>query len=268
MNAELVSSSGRKPLDVAMQAARDAGDILLKHFRQEYSLKWKGKSNVVTDVDLMAERCVLAILHAEFPSHGVLAEESGQEASDSPYVWMIDPLDGTNNFMFGLPFFCVTLGLVRDNDVILGVTYDPVHREMFHAAKGAGTYVNGSRSSVSSRVELQKSAVGFDLGYDHEGGMRMLEAAHGLWGKVHILRLLGSSALGLAYVAAGRLEMYAHQHLYPWDIAAGILLVREGGGAVTDWQGAPADPRASQLVAGAPQVHREFIELQRGKQAA
>lgn len=266
MNAEMKSSSGRKPLDVALQAAKEAGAIVLQHFRQEYSLKWKGKSNVVTDVDLMAERCVLSVLHREFPSHGVLAEESGQGAGDSPYVWTVDPLDGTNNFMFGLPFFCVNLALMRHDDVVLAVTYDPVHGEMFHAEKGSGAYVNGARSAVSGRAELLKSAVGFDLGYDHASGMSMLDVASGLWRRVHSLRLMGSAALSLAYVAAGRLDLYMHQHLYPWDTAAGILLVRESGGVVTDWQGSQAGPRTSKIIAGGPNVHREFTDLQPGKQ--
>ncbi|MEW6033427.1 MAG: inositol monophosphatase family protein [Chloroflexota bacterium] len=258
------STSGRGALDVAIQVVREAGSVLLDHSHNARTVGWKGKSNVVTDADVLAEKVILEALRREFPAHGILAEESGRGGPEAEYAWTVDPLDGTNNFIFGIPFYCVTVALTRGEDVLLGVTYDPLRRELFHAVKGGGAFLNGSPIAVSPREQLEKTLVGFDMGYDPEGGKVILGVAARLWQRVHSLRLLGSAALGLAYVACGRMDIYCHRCLFPWDIAGGMLLVREAGGVVTDWGGVPGTPSTCQLIAANPALHRQFRSMLQG----
>ena len=261
------SAGGSSAFDVAYGAARAAGSVLLEHFRRATTVRWKGKSNIATEAAILAEQAITAVLHREYPEHGVLGEESGRTGDGAEYTWLVDPLDGTNNFLFGVPFFCVTLALVRGDEVLLGVTYDPLREELFHAERGKRPRLNGAEISVSSRRVLDRSLVGFDIGYDPQEGQEMLRLVAKLWPRVHSMRLLGSAALGLAYVAAGRMDVYCHRSLYPWDIASGLLLVRTAGGIVTDWEGATANPNTCRIVAGGKAIHKEFGEWHQQQEA-
>lgn len=252
------SKSGQTALEVAVQAAVSAGDSLLLHFNHSTTVKLKGKSNVTTDADVAAEKAIKDILEREFPSHNIIAEESGNAERQSQYSWIVDPLDGTNNFLFGIPYFAVTLALTSGDHVLLGVTYDPVRREMFHAQSGMAPELNGKPIEASERSRLSEAMIGFDVGYKPEKGLEVLQFAPDLWRQVHGVRLMGSAALGMAYVACGRLDVYCHRCLYPWDIAAGLLLVRSGGGVVTDWNGHPATPTTEQIIAAGKSVHGPF----------
>lgn len=252
--------SGKSALEVASQAATQAGKILLANFNSKRQVKHKSKGNLVTDADILSEKSILEFLRKEYPDFNVLSEESNSAATITGWAWIVDPLDGTNNYTFGIPFFCVNIALVRDEDILLGLTYDPVRNELFHAWKGRGAYLNDAPIRVSTESSLQSSLVGLDLGYSHERGEEMLQIVNRLWGQVHCLRAMGSSSLGLAYVACGRVGLYFHRYLFPWDIASGILLVREAGGEVTDWQGKSASFRDTGLVASNDKLRREFLE--------
>ena len=254
------AKSGKSALEVASQVATEAGKFLLANFSSKRQVKHKSKGNLVTDADILSEKFILEFLHKEYPDFSVLSEESNSSATISGCAWIVDPLDGTNNYTFGIPFFCVNIALVRDEDILLGITYDPVRKELFHAWKGRGAYLNNSPLRVSEESSLQSSLVGFDLGYSHERGEEMLNIVNRLWGGVHCIRAMGSSSLGLAYVACGRVSLYFHRYLFPWDIASGLLLVREAGGEVTDWQGRPASFRDTGLVASNNELRREFLE--------
>lgn len=235
--------------------------MLLDHFHKSTAVHWKGERNVATDADLASEQSIMSILKREFPDHDVLAEESGRsEGAGAGYTWLVDPLDGTNNFLYGMPFFAVTLALTKGDDIILGVTYDPVRGELFSAARGGPAMLNGKEISASSRTDTGRSFVGFDLGYNPKESRRLLDAMSRLWGQVYGMRLLGSAALGVAYVAAGRLDIYCHRCLYPWDIGAGILLVRNAGGVVTDWEGKAATPGTGMVLAGSAAAHASFLK--------
>lgn len=260
-----VSTSGKSAVDVAIQAVMEAGSTLLAHFRHARTVRWKGKSNVTTDTDVLSEKQIVQLLVREFPTHGILAEESGRAGTESDYCWTVDPLDGTNNFLFELTFFCCTVALTRGDDVLACATYDPIHKELFCAEQGKGAFLNGSRIRVSDREALSKCLVAADLGYDPEDGSRTIDTSKDLWRQVHSLRILGSAALALAYVACGRIDLYLHRCLFPWDIAGGILLVREASGRVTDWEGSPATPHSRQISAGNPAVQQEFIRLNSGR---
>ena len=259
-----LSTSGMSPLDVAMEAARQGGTVLMEHFHHAQLVRRKGKGNITTDADMLSEKTILMLLRREYPSHNIIAEESGNSASDSPFTWTVDPLDGTNNFMFGYPFFCCTVGFIAGGNVVAGATYDPIRKEMFSAQVGKGAFLNGISIAVSPRGSLEKSLVAADLGYDQQGGLNTLDVCRVLWRRVHSVRIVGSAALELAYVACGRADLYLHQCLYPWDIAGGILLVREAGGTVTDWEGSPADYTTHKIVAGSGAVHKEFMATYAG----
>lgn len=255
-----LARSGRSPLEVATQAAKEAGNILLAHFRSAQKIERKGQGNLVTEADILSEKLILKFLKDEYPSYDILSEESNSSTLVSGYAWIVDPLDGTNNYAFGIPFFCINIALVKDADILLGVTYDPLRDELFRAEKGCGAYLNDLAIQVSKVDSLRNALAGFDLGYDSERGSEILDIASKLWGQVHCLRMIGSASLGLAYVACGWFNLYFHRWLYPWDIAAGLLLIREAGGTVVDWQGKPATFQAKEVIASNSKICHEFME--------
>jgi myo-inositol-1(or 4)-monophosphatase len=166
-----------------------------------------------------------------------------------------------DNYVFGIPNFCVNIALVNNSDIVMGITYDPVRKELFNAEKDKGAYLNGLRTRVSQVSLLKDALLGFDLGYDEEQGKKILDIINKLWGRVHCMRMMGSSALGLAYVACGRMSLYFHRYLYPWDIASGILMVRESGGRVTNWQGNNVSFQAKEIIASDSSLSRQLFEF-------
>ena len=215
-------------------------------------------------MDRMVEAKAIGLLAKEYPTFGLLAEESGCKQGKDPHLWVLDPLDGTRNFASGTPHFAVNLALAKHGTPLLGLTYDPLREELFHAEAGHGAFLNGKRLWGSETGSLERSVLGFDLGYREEQAGRLLDMLHGLWPKMQAVRIAGSGALGLAYVAAGRYQLYAHHHLWPWDMAPGVLLVREAGGVVTDLRGAPANVYSGGIVAAKPAVHQEFMKATEG----
>lgn len=252
------SIHGESAYAVARHAAAEAGKILKKYHGRPVEMRVKGKRNLVTEADLLSEKKILQIIGSEFPSHGILSEEAGSSREGSEYTWIIDPLDGTNNFYFGIPLFCVNIALSKRGEVVLGVTYDPMRNETFYGVKGKGSHLNGKRIKVSAVKTLDKASAGVDLGYNTERSKELLDMAIGLWPQIHCLRLTGSSALGLAYVACGRFGLYFHKYLYPWDVASGLLLVREAGGVVTRYDGKPAGIDDAAIIASNPALLKEF----------
>ncbi len=255
-----LARSGRTTLEIAAQVAKEAGKILLDHFHSAKEIKLKGKSNIVTEVDLLCEKHILGFLSKEYPDFKILSEETSSTTKLAGYTWIIDPLDGTNNYAYGIPFFCVNVALAKDDEVLLGLTFDPLRGELFWVEKGKGAYLNDSPIHVSRAESLGEALLGFDLGYNIERGRELLDIIAKLYGQVHCVRLLGSASLGLAYVACGRVSIYIHRWLYPWDIAPGLLLIREAGGIVTDWQDKPANVQSTQLIASNPAIHRNFMK--------
>ena len=167
----------------------------------------------------------------EYPDFGILSEESAPVSGASPYTWVVDPIDGTRNFAEGIPHFCVVVAIADGDQVVCGVTYDPVRDEMFSRPKGVhGASLNGQPITVSDRDDIDEAVLGFDLGYNFDQAKLLLELAAGVWPRVQGYRLMGSSALSLAYAACGRIDLYFHHSLSAWDIASGVLLAREAGG--------------------------------------
>ena len=256
-----VSKSGKTALDVAIHAAHEAGHVLLANFNAEKNVQHKGKGNLVTQVDLLAEKIVMEALKKEYPDHKILSEETNSTTNTSGYTWIVDPLDGTNNYVYNIPFFCTNIALAHDQDILIGVTYAPMTRELFRAEKGKGAYLNDICIHISNVSSLEAAMVGFDLGYNNKQAKEMLGLTTRLREKVHCMRMIGSSSLGLAYVAAGRISLYYHRFVYPWDIAPGLLLVQEANGITTDWESYAATINSTQVIASNPKLHSTFIKL-------
>lgn len=262
------AASGRSAQEVARLCVQEASRAIMARFGRRQEMTAKGRGNFVTEADLEAERTVLEILRAEYPEHRVLSEEAAasvREASPSGWLWVVDPLDGTHNFSQGIPHFAFNLALCRDGEPLLGLTFAPASGEEFLAVRGGGLRVNGSPAEASRVGSLRQSVLGIDLGYDDRRAARLIDLLAGLWPGVQSVRVMGSAALGLAYAACGRFDLFVHHFLYPWDIAAGIILVREGGGAIADRGGGPVSIGSEGVVAGSPPVVEEFLRLARGR---
>jgi myo-inositol-1(or 4)-monophosphatase len=253
------SLSGRTVLEVCVDAARQAGALVRSRFLTEMEIRIKSYADIVTDVDLASEKIILGILTSEFPQFSILAEESEPVTNDSAYTWVVDPIDGTRNFAEGIPHFCLVVALAKGNQMVVGVTFDPLKDEMFTAEQGKGAFLNRKRIKVSERQEVPDSILGFDLGYVDQKASLALDMIRSLWPNIQGMRLMGSSALGLAYAACGRLDIYFHHHLSPWDIASGLLLVQESGGNVVDKQGEAANLFTPSIIASSPQLIERFL---------
>jgi fructose-1,6-bisphosphatase/inositol monophosphatase family enzyme len=253
------STSGESARAVAHAAALHGGRVLMEHLDRVKSVSFKGRGNIVTDVDVLVEGEILAILRREFPDMGILAEESAGVRADAGYVWIVDPLDGTRNYASGIPFFSVVVGLALDGEVLVGVNYDPVRDEMFEAERGAGAFLNGQPIRVSERPAIEDSILGMDLSYNNEGAVNGLDVIRSIWPDMQTARIMGSAALGISYAAAGRTDLYFHHQLEPWDQVAGMLLVEEAGGVITDRTGARAGLYSDGLIASSTALHAEFM---------
>lgn len=258
--------SGKPAIQVARDAALAAGKTLLDRFDQDKQVSYKGRGNIVTDVDTAVERQVFSLLSPEFPDAGLLGEESTGVRADDGLVWIVDPLDGTRNYASGIPFYSVVVGLALDGEPLLGVNYDPVREEMFHAERGNGAFLNDDRITVSTKTSIADSILGMELSNNNEGAANGLDVVRSIWPDMQTLRVMGSAALAISYVAAGRTDLFFHHQLELWDQIAGLLLVEEAGGVVTDRTGRRAGLRSDGLIASNRALHRQFIRATEGLQ--
>ena len=264
MEAIPSSSSGRSALEVSIDAAQRAGEVIRERFLTDKEVRFKGRADIVTDVDLAAEKVILDLVRSEFPHFSIPSEESNPIETGSPYTWVIDPIDGTRNFAEGIPHFCVVVALAKGSEMVVGVTYDPIKEETFTAELGQGAFLNGEPISVSTREEIPNCVLGFDLGYVDQNAGTALDMIRSLWPGFQTMRLMGSSALGMAYAAAGRLDLYFHHSLSPWDSASGLLLAREAGGNVVDRQGQDADLFTPSVIVSSQHLIGRFLEATDG----
>ena len=252
-------------LATAVEIVLRAGDIQLARRESGFSIAKKGEIDLVTEVDLECERMCRAVLAERFPDHDVLAEEQGTGPSaprGSRYRWIFDPLDGTTNYAHGLPIFCASLGLEIDGRVQVGAIYDPTRKELFTGERGHGSYVNGRALKVSATAILGDALLVTGFPYDvHKQTGDLVAMFAAFLGRARAVRRLGSAALDLCYVAAGRFEGFWEQHLKPWDVAAGGLIVEEAGGRITGMDGSPFDPAAAHLVASNGHVHEQMLAV-------
>lgn len=254
-----------KELDVARHAARDAGKILKDLFGRVHHVKKKGRTDLVTEADIEAEKIIMDIIHKSFPQDGFVAEEAGEQSRSASRIWIIDPLDGTINFAHDFPFFAVSIGLQVDGDVVLGVVFNPYMDEFFEAAKGSGAFLNGKAIHVSSTSDLVDSllAVGFPYTL-HQDPHRVMDHMKKMSVRAQAIRRPGSAAIDLCYVAAGKLDGYWEEGLKPWDTAGGMIIVREAGGIVSDYDGNPFSPDKGTIVASNPAIHAAMLDVLKG----
>lgn len=251
-------------LDVAIEAARQAGALLRERMGRVRGIETKGGNvrDLVSEIDRASEQLIIGTIASRYPDHAILAEESGGGVQTVEYRWVIDPLDGTINYIHGVPVFCVTIALERKGEIIAGVVYDPNLNELFTAEKGSGAFLNGKRLQVSATPDLISSLLVTGFPYDiadnpdHavEHFVRFLKEARGV-------RRLGSAALDLSYVAAGRFDGFWEVSLNPWDMAAGGLFVLEAGGMVTDFSGRPSSIYKKQILASNGIIHQAMLDV-------
>ena len=252
-------------LSVAIEAAKNAAVVQLGYFNNNVGVMEKDSAfNLVTEADLKSEDTIVETIRTYFPDHNILAEEKQYGKTDSEYLWIIDPLDGTNNFACGVPIFASSIALAHRGEIVCGVVYNPILNEMFYAEKGKGAYLNGKRIVVNNVDSLGKSLMitGFyyDRGADMEANCDAIKRFKGQ--KILGIRRFGAAALDLCFIACGRAAGYWEFKLSPWDFAAGRLLVKEAGGTITDDKGGvlPIDQKAF-VVASNGKIHAQMLDI-------
>lgn len=243
--------------------ATEAGAAVLKHFfRGEFTVSNKASINdLVTEADIASEKVILEIIKQEFPNHFILSEEVGEIKTDSEYKWFVDPIDGTVNFANGIPLCCVSIGLEKAGQMILGAVYNPIMNEFFFAERGAGAFLNDKKIQVSDKSDVTTSCLvtGFPYSYlDMPNGP--LQVFERLLKKGIPVRRLGSAAIDLCWVAAGRFDGFYEHKLQPWDSAAGSLIVEEAGGNISDYKGEAYSPYKSQVLATNGRIHNDLMK--------
>lgn len=254
----------KKILTIGRSAALKAGEILRRGYGLPKRVQFKGEIDLLTEFDLASEKAIVEIITSAFPDHVIVAEEGGETGAGSPNRWYIDPLDGTTNFAHGLPVFCLSIAFEAQGEegpeLLVGVVFDPLRKEMFTAMKGAGARLNGRPIEVSGQTDLGRALVATGFPYDIRRNPesvltrfeRMCLAAQGV-------RRVGAAALDLAWLAAGRFDGFWEERLSPWDTAAGVLLVQEAGGRVTDFAGGAFRPQLKEILATNGHLHYNML---------
>ncbi len=248
-------------LNTAIRAARRAGTVIMRHLDRLESLtvEAKGRNDFVSEVDRMAEAEIIHLLRTAYPSHGVLAEETGSQAGDD-YLWIIDPLDGTTNFLHGYPQFSVSIALTHKGRLEQAVVFDPHKNELFIASRGGGTQLNDRRVRVSRTTDLESALLGTGFPYrSHAHLDAWIGTLRDLMLRSSGIRRAGSAALDLAHVACGRFDGFWEFELSPWDMAAGALLIQEAGGIVSDFAGGADFLTSGNILAGNPRIHEAML---------
>lgn len=249
-------------LESAIAAAHAGGELLMQKFGGELQVRHKGAVDLVTEADQAAEETIVGVIRQQFPEHDILAEEQDYGCRASEYRWIIDPLDGTTNFAHGFPWFAVSIALEVSGEIVCGVVYQPWSRELFTAVRGGGAFLNGRRLQVSTVAALDQALLATGFPYDRKNSpcnnydhfVTFQQAAQAC-------RRPGVASLDLAAVAAGRFDGYWEMKLKPWDVAAGMLLVREAGGSVSNFDGSDWDLYGNQVLASNGLIHEQMSRL-------
>jgi myo-inositol-1(or 4)-monophosphatase len=251
-------------LATAIEAVVKAGDIQMSFIDSGFQISRKGTIDLVTEADVAVETMFRKMIGERFPDHTILAEEFGQDAATrgASHCWVFDPIDGTNNYAHGLPIFCASLALEIEGRAEIGAIYDPTRKELFVAERGGGAFLNGRPIHVSASSSLVESMLVTGFPYDVHKRIPEIVGLFGEFvGRARAVRRLGSAALDLCYIAAGRMDGFWEQDLKPWDIAAGTILVEEAGGRVTDFTGEPHSSRRHQLLATNGLIHDDMLAI-------
>lgn len=256
-------------LTTAVEAVVQAGDIMMSRFGGTVRIDKKGTIDLVTEVDVAIERAFRTMIAGRFPDHAVLGEEMGGSSSVPPGpCWVFDPIDGTTNFAHGLPIFCASLALEIDGVPQVAAVYDPTRKELFTAERGGGAFLNGTPIRVSEAATLVDSMLVTGFPYDVHARVDEIVGLFGAFvGQARAVRRLGSAAIDLCYVAAGRMDGFWESDLKPWDIAGGALIVLEAGGTVTNMDGAPFTSRGRHVLATNGRIHEAMLGVIRSRQS-
>ena len=251
-------------LNIAIKASRRAGAVINRASfdLDKLTIEQKAQNDYVSEVDRAAEQAAIQVLKDAYPQHNILAEESGFQDNNSEYMWIIDPLDGTTNFLHGFPQYCVSIALSVKGVVQHGVIFDPVRNDLFTASKGAGAFLNDRRIRVSKTINIKAALLGTGFPYKDFGNFdQYIATFKEMTQKSSGIRRPGAAALDLAYVACGRFDGFWEQGLSPWDVAAGGLLVQEAGGLISDFKGESDWLNSGTLVCGTPKVFAPMLGI-------
>ena len=250
-------------LTIAKRAALSASRVLLRHFDHldRLTVTTKQRSDFVSEADIQAEREIIQTLRKTYPNHGILAEESGEQPGQDDYQWIIDPLDGTTNFLHGIPHFAISIAFRHKNRLEAALVYDPIRQEMFVASRGESAQMNDRRIRVSGVIPMENALLGTGFPFRHpQHQPAYLNFFNALMGRCLEIRRAGAASLDLAYVAAGRLDGFWEIGLKPWDLAGGALLVLEAGGLVGDFAGGNDFLQSGNIVAGNPKIFKALLQ--------
>lgn len=250
-------------LDKIIEISKETGSMIKEDFGTNFSIEFKtNASNIVTEVDKKAEKKIMDFIRKNYPGHSIIAEESGEHKSDSDYQWVVDPIDGTTNFAHGLPIFSVSIGVRKNEEIIYGVVYDIMRDVVYSAEKGSGAFYNGKKLKASPESNLAESLLVTGFPYDIKTNPhKSIEKFNAFLLNSRAVRRLGSAAIDLCYVAQGIFEGFWEVHLQPWDMCAGILLVEEAGGKVTNFNDEPINIFSKQILATNGKVHNDMLDI-------
>jgi myo-inositol-1(or 4)-monophosphatase len=249
-------------LQIAIKAAKSAGEIIKKNYGKNNLIKYKENKDFVSEVDIKAEKKIISIIKENFPKHSILGEESGEIIKNKKFLWIIDPLDGTTNFVMQNPFFNTSIALVKDDEIILGVVYNPISEELFYAEKGQGAFLNNKKIFVNKKNDISKSIIAFCHGSKK---IEHIKKATKIYSKMKLkanhTRQLGAAALELAYVACGRVSSFYMNNMNSYDVAAGSILVQEAKGKVTDFKNKKFNIKSNDILATNKILHKEILNI-------
>lgn len=252
-------------LQSAEEACRIAGKLQLEGLKRAKRIEFKGSINLVTDVDKACEQAIVELLQGRFPDHDILAEEGSGRRKDSEYKWVIDPLDGTTNYAHGYRLWAVSIALEYRGEIVVAAVHEPNHDEMFLAEKGAGATLNGERIRVSETAELGHAMLTTGFAYNvREAKNNNLDNFENFLMRARAIRRDGVAAIDLCYVADGRFDGFWELNLFPWDVAAGFLMIQEAGGRVSDFRGNPFDIYSKEILASNGRLHEAMVEVLAG----
>ena len=248
-------------LQIAIKATKEAGEILLQHFGKNNNIEFKSDNSPVTIADTQSEEKIKNIILSNYPSHSILGEETGSTDNNSEYLWVVDPLDGTSNFSNNIPYFCISICLLQSKVPLVAVVYDPIHKELFTACKGQGAYLN-NKKIILSEIKLPKTHyVSLVYTRSKEQKLQVNEIFAKLIPPQYRMRNMGAAALELSYVASGKLQGIIINGNNPWDVCGGILLIKEAGGLITDFNAQNWNFESKNIVAGHPKIHSKIQSI-------
>lgn len=248
-------------LDFIIDISRKAGSYLMTQFGKDLLVEHKGRIDLVTHADKKSQEIIVEGIKKRFPDHSIVAEEGYDEIGKEDFIWYIDPIDGTTNFVHGLPLFCISIALYKKASPVIGACYNPITQEIYYATKGEGSFLNGKRIYVSKTSKIVDALAATGFPYKSKNMQKIMECFFNVVSGVQGIRRVGSAALDLCYVASGKFDVFWEMGLKPWDMAAGVLILEEAGGSVSGMGGEKFDLYKGDIVASNKKIHKRFVKL-------